>query len=149
LRTLPPRAKDFAPVDDASVLVVDDAGRRWRLPKGDAAFDVPGKLGDERVDREVCTERDLFNAHGTFYELPAENAGGFAKMRPVATHNRRIHDCCSYRGLLVMTGLAADAKGKHVVRSDVARRRCGSVRWMTCGSSARRAGRVVRGRTPP
>ena len=46
----------------------------------------------ERIDREVCTERDLFNCHGTFYELPAENAGGFAKVRPVTTHNRRVHD---------------------------------------------------------
>ncbi len=104
--------------DAASVLVVDDKGKRWRLPKGDAAFDAPGQLGDERVDREVCTERDLFNAHGSLYELPAENAGGFAKIRPIATHNRRIHDYCSYRGLLVLTGLAADAKGEHVIRSN-------------------------------
>jgi len=108
-------------VDAASVLVVDDAGRRWRLPKGDAAFDKPGLLGDERIDREVCTERDLFNAHGTFYELPAENAGGFAKMRPVTTHNRRIKDYCSYRGLLVMTGLlpsSLKSNSPHVIRSD-------------------------------
>jgi hypothetical protein len=106
-------------VDAAAVLVVDDAGRRWRLPKGDAAFDAVGPLGAERVDREVCTERDLFNAHGTFYELPAENAGGFAKIRPIATHNRRIHDYCSYRGLLVLTGLASDAPpSEHIIRSD-------------------------------
>jgi len=105
-------------VDAASVLVVDDAGRRWRLPKGDAAFDRPGALGDERVCREVCTERDLFNAHGTFYELPAENAGGFAKMRPIATHHRRIKDYASYRGLLVLSGVRSDARGEHIVRSD-------------------------------
>lgn len=109
--------RDVLSVDAASVLYVDDAGRRWRLPKGDPAFDRPGELGDARVDREVCTERDLFNAHGTFYELPAENAGGFARLRPISTHNRRIHDYASYRGLLVLSGVAAGATGEHIVRS--------------------------------
>ena len=105
--------------DAASVLFVDDAGRRWRLPKGDAGFDAEAPL-PLRVDREVCTERDLFNAHGTFYELPAENAGGFAKIRPITTHNRRITDYCSYRGLLVLTGIRAEApaKNSHIIRSD-------------------------------
>jgi hypothetical protein len=109
--------RDVVVIEPSSVLVVDDAGRRWRLPRGDAAFDAPGALGPERVDREVCTERDLFNCHGTFYELPAENAGGFARMRPVATHNRRVHDYCSYRGLLVMTGIADGAQSPRIVRS--------------------------------
>ncbi|MGB8170766.1 MAG: hypothetical protein WCF18_24895, partial [Chthoniobacteraceae bacterium] len=103
--------------DAASVLVIDDQGRRWRLPRGDAALEVEGAL-PLRVAREVCTERDLFNAGGTFYELPAENAGGFIKMRPIATHNRRITDYCSYRGLLVLAGISPDAKGEHIVRSD-------------------------------
>lgn len=102
--------------DAASVFYVDDQGR-WRLPKGAAALDEAGLLGDERICREVCTERDLFNAHGTFYELPADNAGGFAKIRPIATHNRRIKDYASYRGLLVISGLKANATGEHVVRS--------------------------------
>lgn len=107
-------------VDAASVLYVDDDGRRYRLPKGDAAFDRPGPLGLERIDREVCTERDLFNCHGTFYELPARNAGGFSKIRPVATHNRRIKDYCSCRGLLVLSGVAAEAPSDnpHIIRSD-------------------------------
>lgn len=103
--------------DAASILVIDDAGRRWRLPKGDAALEKEAAL-PLRVCREVCTERDLFQAGGTFYELPAENAGGFIKMRPVTTHGRRITDYCSYRGLLVLTGLSPDAKGEHIVRSD-------------------------------
>lgn len=111
-----PIPKNVLSVDAASVLYEDEKGR-WRLPKGDAAFDQPGALGDERVSREVCTERDLFNAHGTFYELPAENAGGFAKVRPVATHNRRIKDYCSYRGLLIISGITDDAKGEHILRS--------------------------------
>jgi hypothetical protein len=73
-----------------------------------------------RIDREVATERDLFNCAGTLYELPAENAGGFAKIRPVATHNRLIHDFCSYRGLFIMSGIAADAPSSnpHVIRSE-------------------------------
>jgi hypothetical protein len=108
---------DVVTIERSSVLVVDDTGRRWRLPRGDAAFDAPGALGPERVDREVCTERDLFNCHGTFYELPAENAGGFAKVRPVTTHNRRVHDYCSYRGLLVMTGIADGVQSPRIVRS--------------------------------
>ncbi len=107
-------------VDAASVIFTDDKGNRWRLPKGDAAFDQPGALGDERIDREVCTERDLFNCHGTFYELPAENAGGFAKVRPVTTHNRRIKDYTSYRGLLIMTGISdgAPKTSEHIIRSE-------------------------------
>jgi hypothetical protein len=105
-------------VEAASVLYVDAAGRRWRLPKGDPALDAPGPLGAERVCREVCTERNLLNVHGTFYEMPAENAGGFAKLRPIATHNRRVADFASYRGLLVLSGVAAAAAGDRIVRSD-------------------------------
>jgi len=105
--------------DQASVVFVDDQDRRWRLPKGDPALDNPGPLGLERIDREVATERDLFNCHGTFYELPAENAGGFAKIRPVATHNLRLKDYCSYRGMLVLSGIAKEtpAVSPHMIRS--------------------------------
>ncbi len=109
--------QDVLAIDDASVLYFDAKGR-WRLPKGDPALDKAGPLGDERICREVCTERDIFNAAGTFFETPAENAGGFAKIRPIATHNRRIKDYASYRGLVILTGLTDDAKGEHVVRSD-------------------------------
>jgi hypothetical protein len=73
-----------------------------------------------RICREVATERDLFNCHGTFYELPAENADGYAKIRPVASHNFRINDYASYRGLLVMTGLnpSAGNGNPHVIVSE-------------------------------
>ncbi|GGM52137.1 hypothetical protein ACFFX1_08215 [Dactylosporangium sucinum] len=105
-------------VDEASVLVIDDKARRWRLPKLHDAYETEQPLGPERIAREVCTERDLFNAHGTFYELPAENAGGFSKMRPVATHGRRIKDYCSYRGMVVLTGLRDNAPAsEHVLTS--------------------------------
>ncbi|TDU73385.1 hypothetical protein EI77_01855 [Prosthecobacter fusiformis] len=102
--------------DSASILYTDEKGR-WRLPRGHSASDQQSSLGAERVCREVCTERDLFNAGGTFFELPAENAGGFAKIRPVTTHNRRIKDYASYRGLLVISGLRTDAEGPHITRS--------------------------------
>jgi hypothetical protein len=105
--------------DAASAVVTDDAKRRWRFPKADAAYDAPGLWGKERLCREVCTERDLLNVCGTFYELPAENAGGFGKARAVATHGGRVHDYCSYRGLLVMTGIDASAPAsEHIVRSE-------------------------------
>jgi hypothetical protein len=104
--------------DDASALYVDSQGKRWRLPKGDPLLEQPGPLGASRLCREVCTERNLLNAYGTFYELPAENAGGFIKIRPIATHNRQIHDFASYRGLLVMSGVTEGAKSEHIVSAE-------------------------------
>ena len=116
-----PNRKGVLEVDEASVVYTNDKGRRFRLPRsGDARFDGDGPLGGERLCREVSTERDLFNCHGTFYELPAENAGGFARVRPVATHGRRIHDFCSYRGLLVLSGVRDGAEveqNRHIIRS--------------------------------
>jgi len=105
-------------VDLASVIYTDEQGKRWRLPKGDLPMKHP--LGSARIAREVATERDLLNAYGTFYELPARNAGGIAKLRAVATHNRFIHDFCSYRGLLIMSGvgLNAPADNEHILQSD-------------------------------
>ncbi len=110
--------KPLITIDAASVFYTDEAGKRWRLPKGDAAFEKTGSLGDARLSREVCTERNLLNVGGTFYELPAENAGGFIKVRPITTHNRRIHDFASYRGLLVLSGITDEAKGEHIIRSE-------------------------------
>ena len=113
-----PLASDVLSVDAASVVYTDDRGDRWRLPKGHRDFDDAARLHEGRIDREVVTERDLMNCHGTFYELPARNAGGFSKIRPIATHNKRISDYCSYRGLMVVSGIAKDAPAsEHVVRS--------------------------------
>lgn len=106
-------------VEESSVLIIDDKERRWRLPLGAEEYKALTEAAQLRICREVATERDLFHSCGTFYELPAENADGFAKIRPVATHNFRIHDYASYRGMLVMTGINPDAKtGGHIVRSD-------------------------------
>lgn len=106
-------------IDDASVLVIDDLNRRWRLPKGNEKFTMLTNNTVLRICREVATERDLFNCSGTFYELPAENADGFAKIRPVASHNFRIHDYASYRGMLIMTGMdpKAASENEHVIVS--------------------------------
>jgi hypothetical protein len=106
-------------MDEASVLIIDDLGRRWRLPKGDPGYTSLTKNGVLRICREVATERDLLNCSGTFYELPAENADGFAKIRPIASHNFRIFDYASYRGMLIMTGIdPLEAKGNpHLITS--------------------------------
>lgn len=107
-------------VDKASVVVTDDKGRRWRLPLGKDGLVRPTLEGQLRVCREVATERDLFSCMGTFYELPAENADGFAKMRPIATHPFHIQDYASYRGMLLLTGITP-SKGRagdgHVIVS--------------------------------
>ncbi len=112
--------EDVIAVEESSVLILDDQDRRWRLPLGDEAFTGPTMTAAMRMCREVATERDLFNCHGTFYELPAENADGFAKIRPVASHPFRIHDYASYRGLLVMTGVSPEVAGhtSHVILSE-------------------------------
>ncbi|MBV5283589.1 MAG: hypothetical protein JZU53_14305 [Paludibacter sp.] len=94
-------------VDAGSYLIVDDSNRRWRLPLGNAAYKNLMEKQAVRICREVATERDLFSCGGTFYELPAENADGFAKIRPIATHNLKINDYVSYRGMVVMTGIDA------------------------------------------
>ncbi|MGB3780477.1 MAG: hypothetical protein WA960_19085 [Tunicatimonas sp.] len=107
-------------VEASSVLVVDDQERRWRLPLGEEAFTALTDAGALRIAREVATERDLLNCHGTFYELPAENADGFAKIRPISSHRLRIHDFASYRGMLIMSGINPDQSqgNPHVIVSE-------------------------------
>ncbi len=106
-------------VDDASVIVTDGAVR-YRLPKGNAAFDKPFAFGWPRAVRELESERNLANIHGTFYEIPRSGYKvdpDWERMRPVASHNKQIHDYCTWQGLLVLSGVAADAKEDgHVFR---------------------------------
>ena len=111
--------KDVVTIDEASVLIVDDAGRRWRLPKGNPKLAALTNNALMRICREVVTERDLLSCDGTFYELPAENADGYAKIRPIASCNFRIFDYTSYRGMLIMTGIDPQAaKGNpHIISS--------------------------------
>jgi hypothetical protein len=107
-------------VEPSSILLVDGAGRRWRLPHGGEAY--KGLMENQllRICREVATERDMFNCAGTFYELPSENADGFAKIKPIASHGLRINDYASFRGMLIMTGIDPTALGtnKNMVASE-------------------------------
>lgn len=105
-------------VEESSVLIIDDQDRRWRLPLGDDSYNDRIKTNSLRICREVATERDLLSVHGTFYELPAENADGYAKIRPIASHNFRIHDYASYRGLLIMTGIQENYTNDHIFVSE-------------------------------
>lgn len=107
-------------VDEASVIVEDQNGRPYRLPKGEASFDEPADFGWPRSRREVVTERDLFNVHGILYCLPRPNSGGIAHIKPITTHNRRITDFCSWRGLLVLAGCRSEMQeeGEHFIKSD-------------------------------
>ncbi len=98
---------------DAASVILEENGKRYRFPMNSAYGDSDGS----RVCREVVTERDLLNLHGTFYELPARNAQGVAKVRPVATHNLAVHDFCSHNGLLLFTGVDAETKSAHIFRS--------------------------------
>jgi hypothetical protein len=99
--------------DAASILVVEGQ-KRYRLPKNTAPV---SPFGTPRLCREVATERDLLSVHGTFYELPARNAQGMAKIRPVATPNFAIHDFCSHMGLMLFTGIDSDTQSDHIFRS--------------------------------
>jgi len=107
-------------IEKGSVLVIDDKNRRWRLPLGNTEHSRLIEKGEVRICREVATERDLFNCHGTFYELPAENADGYAKIRPIASHNFAINDYASYRGMLVLTGISPELNDNnpHIIVSD-------------------------------
>lgn len=96
-------------VDAASVIVRDTSGRRFRLPKGDTAFDA--MVGRARGVRECATERFLANLHGTFYEIPRADGGrpDWQRIKPVASHDRAIFDFCLWRGLLVLAGARSHA----------------------------------------
>lgn len=110
--------QDFE-VDAASVVMKDKRGQRFRLPKGAEVFSTPSPAGWRRGIREVVTERRMMNIHGTFYELPHDDSGGLAKIRPITTHNRRIFDFASWRGMLVLSGNLDDQPAAgHTIKSD-------------------------------
>ena len=105
----PPGAGPALAVEAASV-VVTHGGQRYRLPRTAAVYDDPFPTGWPRALREVVTERNLFNVHGTIYEVPRADAGGFQRLRPITTHHKRIRDFAAWRGLLVLTGVRAGAR---------------------------------------
>ncbi len=103
---------------DAASVIYTEGANRFRLPKSLAAYDAPFASGWPRGVREVVTERQLFQAHGTFYELPLAASGGFRRVRPVTTHRKHISDFGSWRGLFVIAGVAAGVTNSgHVFRS--------------------------------
>jgi hypothetical protein len=115
-----PIPQGIVTADEASVIFIE-SGVRWRLPRSASpAHDALLARSALRKAREVCTERDMLQAHGTFYELPALNAKGAIRMRPIATSDTAVHDYCSYRGLLVLSGISASAgkDDRHIIRSD-------------------------------
>jgi hypothetical protein len=94
---------------DAASVIYTERGNRFRLPKNRAAYGNAFPSGWPRGVREVVTERQMFQAHGTFYEVPLSGSGGFRRARPIATHNQHISDFGSWRGLFVMAGVADSA----------------------------------------
>ena len=61
--------------------------------------------GDDRVVcREIATERDLLYVGGVWYELPAENAGGFSALRPIALADDPVDLLYGERGLMYLNG---------------------------------------------
>ena len=117
LRSAAATSQDYQ-VDAASVIINDATYGRVRLPKGSSAYDSAGPTGWFRGRREVVTERAVMNIHGTFYELPRSDAssGGIRRIRPITTHNKLIRDFCSWRGMLVLTGLPAGVSNSEHVR---------------------------------
>ena len=80
-----------------SVEVYDDFSKR--------TYAFPVVNGDRTVVcREVATERDLLYAGGVFYEVPADNAGGFAALRPIALADEPVRTIEARLGLLFVNG---------------------------------------------
>ncbi len=118
LRTTYSLARAGFSLDRASVIYTEGSNH-FRLPRSGVAYESAFVSGWPRAVREVVTERNLFNAYGTFYELPRRDSGGFRRVRPIATHNKHISDFCSWRGLFVIAGLSSTATNNgHVFRSD-------------------------------
>ena len=107
-------------IDGNSVLVIEGKNR-FRLPIGHADVKTQTAAGFTRTVRELVTERAVLLAAGTVYMLPRGNSGGVRALKPVATHNKGIFDLCSWRGMLVLSGVRDDAPvdaSDHLVCSD-------------------------------
>ncbi|WP_343556373.1 hypothetical protein [Sphingobacterium sp.] len=90
-------------IDDASVIIKDGTGT-FRIPIGSAHYEDFAY----RDKREIESERFMLNISGTFYEVGRES--GFLALRPVTTHNKKIVDFCTWRGLLIFSGTRKDAQ---------------------------------------
>jgi hypothetical protein len=102
--------------EDQASIIMEYNGTTVRLPKGDAAFSKPFNGVWPRGIREIESERFMMNIHGTFYEMP--RAAGLNSLRPVATHKKKIVDYCTWRGMLVLSGIDSKAKNDgHIFKS--------------------------------
>ena len=78
------------------ISVKDDNGKVWRFPNVNGDTNV--------VCREIATERDLLYVGGVWYEVPADNAGGFAALRPIALADEPVKSLYGERGLMYLNG---------------------------------------------
>ncbi len=99
-------------IDAASVVVKDESGNIFRLPKAHEFAAAAKGLHHLRMVRECVSERFLANIAGTFYEVPRGEDGtspDWKRMKPVCSHDKVIQDYCTWRGLLVLSGTAVGA----------------------------------------
>ena len=80
------------------ITVTDDGGKEWRFPNVNGDTNV--------VCREIATERDLLYAGGVWYEVPAENAGGFSALRPISLADGPVRSLDGERGMMRLNGKA-------------------------------------------
>ena len=80
------------------ISVKDDNGKVWRFPNVNGDTNV--------ICREIATERDLLYVGGVWYEVPADNAGGFAALRPSALADEPVKSLYGERGLMYLNGKA-------------------------------------------
>jgi len=91
-----PKRPAKLPAYDGFIEVTDDDGAVYRFPNVN---------GDRTVlCREVATERDLLYAGGVFYEVPADNAGGFRVLRPIALASEPVKSIEAKLGLVYING---------------------------------------------
>ena len=121
------RVKALADAKGAEAHFTYGPSRPAALPKYDGFVEVyddyskktyrfPNVNGDRTVIcREVATERDLLYAGGVFYEVPADNAGGFAVLRPIALADELVRSIEAKLGLVYINGkpMAVDSLWKN------------------------------------
>ncbi len=93
-------------IENSSVLVVDDLGRRWRLPLGDEAYTSLTGQGANYVFVVRWRPNVIYFpvwVHSMSCLLRMRTV--MPKIRPISTHSYRINDYASYRGMLVLTGV--------------------------------------------
>ena len=103
-----PKRPAKLPAYDGFVEVYDDYSKK--------TYRFPNVNGDKTVIcREVATERDLLYVGGVFYEVPADNAGGFAVLRPIALAAEPVRTIEARLGLVFVNGkpMALDSLWKN------------------------------------